>query len=301
MPRCGISAQARAQIARKTSATNSPARSKSPHGRTPLSAPLEKKSTAVSSSAAASAAAASDLLAESGPSLLNTAGLGAAVASSTTQQQQHGVKRSTFELEFDALRTHDRLNDEDCIGPKGFAQLCKELGFPTANSREGFIVAQRLGCAQFGFVTRGEWSNAARGELHLGTLALTAKGWVVDSADPIIFREVYYNAFDMVRSDNSNTGLKLDAAVRLWQLLLTTDIFPLVNVFCVWALQEFKRPVTRDLYKEVWRFAQSQVGLDDYDSNGTWPCAIDDFVDWSRRRAAASKQKAAAAALAAAN
>lgn len=214
-----------------------------------------------------------------------TAIISAAGQTASTAPISH--RRTQMESDFDRFRAYDKLEDGvDSIGPTGWGVLCQELGISAA-SQDAFILSWSLGATQSSCVSRSEWMHA--GHLHkldhLGSLKAAMKNWQqAVRTDEASFTLMYEAAYDFARGDDDKL-LPLEKAIRLWQVLLTPDIFPLITTWISWCATEYKKPVSRDLWRSVLDFRS--VKLDAYDSaNNSFPCAIDDFVDFSRDKMA---------------
>ena len=221
-----------------------------------------------------------------------------------------------MEQDFDRLRAIDRLEDGlDVIGLKGIAQLCSELNIAGGvNSLESFIVQWSIGAADFGVITRSEWLHAAHVHdlLHVHSLRDRSKTWQsLVREDATAFSEMYYYIYDFVRGEDKL--LSIDRAVKVWQAVLTPDVFPLTQQWCSWCANDFRKPVSRDIWKQVLEFAKlmnmekeapkiraivAEV-INGFDLSGKWPTAIDDFVQWVRDKNIVAKPKKATVAAAA--
>jgi hypothetical protein len=208
-----------------------------------------------------------------------------------------GGKRSQMEQEFDRLRTLDRLEEGvDAIGPRGLAQLCTELGI-----REGeadmLILAWKLGATQSMCVTRHEWIYAMylHKVEHMGQLRNLIPQWrQLCKEDDAAFSEMYGHTYDFIRSDDEKL-LPLEKAVKSWTSLLPESRFPFLSLWAQWLTLEYKRPISRDVWRQLLEFSQKIKDPEAYDPNDKWPTALDDFVEWMLEKQRSSKQPAAAA------
>jgi hypothetical protein len=204
-----------------------------------------------------------------------------------------GAKRSQMEQDFDRLRLLDKLEDGvDAVGPRGLAALCSELGI-----RDGEVdmltVVWRIGATQSMCITRSEWLHAMylyKIE-HMGQLKNYVPQWrSLIKEDEVAFAEMYFHAYDFVRGDDEKL-LPLEKGLRAWTSLLPESKFPFLSQWAQWVTVEYKRPISRDLWRMLLEFAVKVKDLEKYDPNDKWPTALDDFVEWMLE-----KQKAAVAA-----
>ncbi|CUI15632.1 cullin-binding protein, putative [Bodo saltans] len=217
-------------------------------------------------------------------------------AATTTQAASAAEKaavrgRSEMEQIFDKYRTLDRLDEAmDAIGPKGLTQLCSDIG-TNFGDLDSFILVWKLGATQSGCITRSEWMHGMyQWKIeHIGTIKTLLPQWRVQvEDDETMFTEMYYHLYDFVRGDEDKL-LPVEKALKAWQVLLPeSERFPLFTMWVQWISTEYKRNVTRDLWRQLWEFAR-KIGknIQMYDSNDKWPTALDDFVDWAREKIAA--------------
>lgn len=204
--------------------------------------------------------------------------------------------RSEMEQHFDKLRALDKLEDgADSIGPKGLAQLCAEINVPF-NELDFYILMWKIGATQSYCVTRSEWVHAAyvlKIE-HVGQLKSNLNQWKAALiADKQLYTEFYYAIFDFIRADDDK-WLPLDKALRAWAVLLPeADQFKLLSLWAQWCTLEYKRPISRDVWRELLEFAKKVNELTEYDPNEKWPTAFDDFVEWALEKRGMAPSKPA--------
>ena len=192
--------------------------------------------------------------------------------------------RSDMEMQFDKLRTMDRLDDGvDAIGPKGLQHLCGELGI-AFNEIEFYITMWKLGASQSYCMTRAEWMHSVyTWKLdHLGNLKAAIPTWKNSVLnDEGLFTEMYHASFDFIRGDEDKL-LPLDKALKAWHVLLPeASRFKYFTLWAQWMSVEYRRPISRDIWIELWEFARRVKDINQYDPNDKWPTAMDDFVEWA--------------------
>lgn len=202
--------------------------------------------------------------------------------------------RTEMETIFDKYRTLDRLDDSvDAIGPKGLTQLCSDVGIVDGDL-DSMILIWKLGATQSGCITRSEWMHAMHQWKveHLGHLKTALPNWRLQvREDEEAFTEMYFHLYDFIRGDDEKL-LPVEKAMKAWTVLLPeSDRFPLLTWWAQWVTMEYKRPITRDLWRQLWEFAR-KIGknLQLYDCNDKWPTALDDFVEWTKDKIATRDQ-----------
>jgi DCN1-like protein 1/2 len=217
------------------------------------------------------------------------------------RQGAAGRARSDIEQAFDKLRQLDKLDEgTDAIGPKGIQQLCVEMGIPHGEL-DMYVMVWKLGATQSGCVTRSEWNHSTYIHKieHLGMLKSSIPQWrnaVKD--DESMFTEMYFHLYDFIRGDDEKL-LASEKALKAWQVLLPeNERFPLLSQWALWVATEYKRSITRDVWRQLWEFGKRYKGnLASYDPNEKWPTALDDFVEWAQIKQAEREQAAQEARL----
>ena len=189
-----------------------------------------------------------------------------------------------MEQDFDRLRLLDKLDEGvDAFGLRGLQALCTELGIPF-NELDMFVLIWKIGATQSYCVTRSEWLHAAHNHKieHLGQLKAMLATWRASVRDdPAAFAEMYCQSYDFIRGDDEKL-LPLDKALRVWPVLLPeADRFAHINHWLQWCAQQYKRPVSRDIWRQVLEFSVKVKDITTYDPNDKWPTALDDFVEWA--------------------
>lgn len=212
-----------------------------------------------------------------------------------------GRARSDIEQAFDKLKLLDKLDENiDAIGPRGIQQLCVEMGIPNGEF-DMYVMVWKLGATQSGVITRSEWNHATyiNKVEHLGMLKTSIPQWRNAVKDnETLFTDMYFALYDFIRNDDEKL-LSSDKALKAWQVLLPeAERFPLLSAWASWVATEYKRSITRDLWRQLWEFGKRHRGnLAAYDSNEKWPTALDDFVEWAIQKQKEREQAAQEAKL----
>lgn len=200
-------------------------------------------------------------------------------------------KRTPFESEFERLKGLDTSTEHgtDVLGPKGLQTLCQELGI-AVNDFDMYVLAWRLGASQSYTITRAEWSHAGYSHKieHIAQLRTLLTSWraTVKQEEPA-YQDMYNSTYDFIRGDEEKL-LPLEKAVKAWTVLFPDHEgrFKRLGMWIQWVTTEYKRPITRDLWRQLYEFSKKIRELETYDPNDKWPSALDDFVEWAKEKLA---------------
>ena len=211
-----------------------------------------------------------------------------------------GHKRTAMEVEFDKLRALDRFEEGvDAIGPEGLKKLAKDLLLPDDQGLEMFVIAWKLNATQSYCITRSEWLHSLYLEKppvdDMTSLRTRVPKWLeLVKESEKDFAAMYNHTYDFIRGDDEKL-LPLSKALKAWEALLA-DRFPHFTEWARWAHGEYKRPVSRDVWRQLLEFAKRVPDLNKYQSHDKWPTAMDDFVEWWKEQQAKGKPPVAAPA-----
>jgi DCN1-like protein 1/2 len=210
----------------------------------------------------------------------------AAHAGGNTADAPSSHKRTQVEQDYDRLRMNDKLDDGvDAIGPKGLTVLASELGVQY-NDADFFLCMWKLGATQSYCITRSEWLHSMylHKVEHMGHLKALITNWkAAIKEDDSAFAEMYNHTYDFIRGEDEKL-LPLDKAIRAWQTLLPEERFHFLPLWAQWCTVDYKRPVSRDVWRQLWEFSSQIKDLEKYDPNDKWPTALDDFVEWAKEK-----------------
>ena len=283
-----------------------------PRGKVPVAKPPPAAATPQPSSSSATAnprkaAAAASTTAPSSSNNNNTVKGGNEGPSNTTSSNTHADKvalrsRSEMEQAFERYRQLDRLDETvDAIGPKGIAQLCTDLNIHYGDL-DMYVLVWKLGATQSSCITRSEWMHSMfQWKIeHFSQLRTQLPNWkAAIKEDATAFTVMYHALYDFIRGDDEKL-LAVDKALKAWQVLLPENEgrFVFFSLWAQWVAVEYKRSVTRDLWRQLLEFADKIKKLTQYDPNDNWPTALDDFVEYAKdvfaQREAAQKEREAA-------
>ncbi|CUG38104.1 cullin-binding protein, putative [Bodo saltans] len=96
------------------------------------------------------------------------------------------------------------------------------------------------------------------------------------------FKSFYNFVFEWVRDGPNAKYLPNDAACDLWELLFTGRPFPMLSKWVNFIKTVHTKSISRDLWRQTLEFAPITANLASYDTDGAWPTAMDDFVEWAK-------------------
>lgn len=187
---------------------------------------------------------------------------------------------------FERLRGTEKTDaNGDAIGPKGLRQLFSDLGI-AEDSLEMYVVLWKLGATHKGVLSRSEWLVAMYKYGIDQTMQFRSKAseWsqeIVENREGN-FTEMYNFLYDYVRGE-ADRQMSVANATAAWSVLFKKLNAKLLQSWIQWISQEYHRPVSRDLWRQIWQyFSQLKdlpVATAAHDA-GKWPTAIDDYVAW---------------------
>ncbi|KAH7107337.1 Cullin binding-domain-containing protein [Auriculariales sp. MPI-PUGE-AT-0066] len=195
------------------------------------------------------------------------------------------------------------------IGSEGLEQLCEAAGINMAGVQP-LLLAWLLQCKVMGQITKAEWIAGTQ-QYRIDTPARIAailndldellmtdrsvKAYKPKPADAynreainsyVLDRQAaftsFYNFwFGLAKGDARN--VELEMACALWGVLLAPK-FPLAGTFVEWITEKKTvKGVNKDLWSMLLEFCQTvDPALSNFDNDGAWPTAIDDFVEWKK-------------------
>lgn len=167
------------------------------------------------------------------------------------------------------------------LSVKALEKLAKELHIDWM-SFEMLVLMWKLRATRRS-LSRGEWNMAMYDHSITHPLQLRSKlgEWIAEVRQRReSFTEMYNFLFDFVR-DDSPRWMEPEKAVAAWTVLLPTA--PLINQWCFWVREVKRAEISRDVWQQIWVLFSSTPELENYNPDGKWPTALDDFVEWYKR------------------
>lgn len=189
--------------------------------------------------------------------------------------------QSEMEKYFEFLKQNDPLPG-DQIGEKALELLVRELAVEWM-SFEMLVLMWKLRVSRAHALNRTEWSLAMYDHHITQPMQLRTKlvDWTKECrTDTNSFTEMYNFVYDFLRGDHS-PWMPRDIAIQAWSALLSS--LPVIPQFCLWVKSVYQKDISRDLWQQLSLLLIAHPDLADFNSDGKWPTAIDDFVGWHGR------------------
>ncbi|MCO5583576.1 hypothetical protein L7F22_037488 [Adiantum nelumboides] len=111
--------------------------------------------------------------------------------------------------------------------------------------------------------------------------------------DEYKFREIYNYAFSWAK-EKGQKSLALETAVGMWQLLFAERHWPLIDQWCEFLQVKHNKAISKDTWSQLLEFSRViDPSLSNYDSEGSWPYLIDEFVEYLKENGAVANKKGA--------
>jgi len=194
----------------------------------------------------------------------------------------------------------------DGIGAEGFEQLCAAAELDMAGAAP-LLFAWAFKCTSMASISKDEW-RAGSAALKVDTPAklrvvvadldrhlfnpnahVSAKAVYARDGLPQLaqsrdeaFGAFYGFCFNLVKG----TGRSIDAeyATGLWGVLLVPR-YPVAASFVEFVQEKGWKGVTKDLWSMLLEFCQTiDPSLSNFEADGAWPSAIDEFVVWKKEK-----------------
>lgn len=200
------------------------------------------------------------------------------------------VPPAEIEGQFDKLLASVPSGDEsgasDALTPPHLVTLAGLLGVHE-DDVVIYIIAWKLGAKKPCKIQREEWVAGMRqmGIPNLDKLKASVPVLRNEIAGTTSFRSFYMFVFEWLRETPAARFVTNEVASTMWPLLLRGRKLPLLDSWLVFVAEVFKKPVSKDLWAQAPDFLAT-VNIDSYDPSGSWPSAVDDFVDWMKKKRA---------------
>lgn len=97
-------------------------------------------------------------------------------------------------------------------------------------------------------------------------------------------RIFYKWLFQYLKEDPKNRTIQSGLGVALWGIVFNNEHFPLLQLYSSY-IRSNTEFISRDLWDQSYEFLKDiDATFETYDSDGAWPCIIDEFVVSLRRK-----------------
>lgn len=187
--------------------------------------------------------------------------------------------QSEIEKYFEFLKQGET---SDQIGTTGLRTLVRELKMDWM-SYDMLVLMWKLRVSRMGIVSRGEWNLAMYNHGITQQVQLRSKvsQWLSDVRDDKeSFTEMYNFLYDFLRGE-SLRWMDKEKAIASWVVLIPNS--PFMKHWCQFIKQSSEEEISRDIWRQIWvLFSTHETNFNDYETDGKWPVAIDEFVAWYR-------------------
>uniref|UniRef100_A0A914ZB21 Defective in cullin neddylation protein n=1 Tax=Panagrolaimus superbus TaxID=310955 RepID=A0A914ZB21_9BILA len=165
------------------------------------------------------------------------------------------------------------------IGPNGIFRLLNDLKVDPAD-RSVLILAWKLKAATQCEFSKDEWIQGMEDIKcdNMEKLSKFMKNSASHIQDPIDFQQFYQFSFNYAKPLGSS-GLALSTAVAYWEIIFGEN--KRVQNWISYLENQQIRGVTKDEWLTFLEFLNTvKEDFSNYDSEGSWPVRIDDYVDF---------------------
>jgi len=186
-----------------------------------------------------------------------------------------------MESVFDSYKSKDDpdTNEEAIKGP-GLLVLLNDLGSTGPLDPTVSILAWKFQSRKQWEFNKIEWMTTwtLAGASTLPEMKNILNKWRAELNDPNIYRNFYNFVFDYLKTDRATVIDKLEA-LTAWKIVGLDQKWSLFGKWEEWWPNNSHKVVSKDVWSMLLRFIE-QVGNDpkNYNEDGCWPTAIDDFV-----------------------
>merc|ERR1711971_457 len=180
----------------------------------------------------------------------------------------------------------DYQDDEDdtIMSEAGMIKFFKDVGV-NPESHETLAISWHLQCSEMGLLQREEFVNgfSKAGCSDKKDMKKQMAQVCRSLSDEKQFKAFYKWVFHHVKEDEKKKTIPTPLAVQLWRIVLSTRNLGLLDGwldFCEAKQESDLKAVSRDVWEQLYDFLRETKNMNDYDENGAWPVAIDEFMEY---------------------
>jgi len=181
---------------------------------------------------------------------------------------------------------NDYADDEDptIMSEEGMIKFFKDVGV-NPESHETLAISWHLQCSEMGLLQKEEFVSgfSKAGCSDKKDMKRQMAQVCRSLSDQKQFKAFYKWVFHHVKEDDKKKTIPTALAVQLWQIVLGGRNLPLLNKwveFCGEKQESDLKAVSRDVWEQLYDFLRETKTYKDYDENGAWPVAIDEFIEY---------------------
>jgi len=183
-------------------------------------------------------------------------------------------------------REYADKEDPTIMSEEGMLQFFKDCGV-NPEGHETLAIAWHLQASEMGIFQKDEFVNGfSKSGVSDKKDMKKQIGQVARSlGDAKQFKEFYKWIFHHVKEDDKKKTIPTPLAVQLWQIVLVkhANAMPMLDKwleFCESVQDSSLKAISRDVWEQLFDFLKETQSAADYDENGAWPVAIDEFIEW---------------------
>lgn len=183
-------------------------------------------------------------------------------------------------------REYADKEDPEMMSEQGMIQFFKDCGV-NPEGYETLAIAWHLQGSEMGIFIKDEFVNGFSKSGCSDKKDMKRQiGQVVRSlGDAKQFKEFYKWLFHHVKEDDKKKTIPTGLAMQLWGIVWAKHqhgmpLLPKWLEFCDATKESSLKAISRDVWEQLFDFLKETNSAADYDENGAWPVAIDEFIEW---------------------
>jgi len=180
--------------------------------------------------------------------------------------------------------------DPSIMSENGMIQFFKDCGV-NPESHETLAISWHLQSSEMGLIQKEEFVDgfSKSGCSDAKDIKKQIQQVCRSLSDQTQFKVFYKWVFHHVKEDDKKKTIPTPLAIQLWQIVLNKqkNSMKLLEdwlTFCEKVQDKDMKAVSRDVWEQVYDFLRETQSVDDYDDNGAWPVAIDEFVEYLQEK-----------------
>jgi len=178
--------------------------------------------------------------------------------------------------------------DPEIMSESGMLQFFKDCGV-NPDGYETLVVAYHLQTEEMGICEKDEF---VKGFVDSGCSTKKEIKNVIQNRIKSVktnnkeYKRFYKWLFVHVKEEAKKKTIPTDLAMQLWSLVFASKRNSMALLdqwlqFCGDQKEKGLRVISRDLWEQIYDFLLETQQIDDYDdAGGSWPIAVDEFVEW---------------------
>jgi len=182
--------------------------------------------------------------------------------------------------------------EPEIMSESGMLQFFKDCGV-NPDGYEPLVVAFHLQTAEMGIYEKDEF---VKGFVNSGCSTKKEIKNVIQNRIKAVqtnnkeYKRFYKWLFVHVKEEEKKKTIPTELAIQLWSLVFASKQSSMALLdqwleFCEAEKEKGLRVISRDLWEQIYDFLMEAQQIDDYDdAGGSWPVAVDEFVEWVQEK-----------------